>query len=310
MTIGVTIPASDTYAAANLVDEFVVQTREAADAGLSSVWFPQLLDYDAVTVAAVAGREIPGISVGTGVVPLYPRHPLLVSALAQTAQAATGGRFTLGLGLGAKPFLEPVFGQPFPPQIEHLREYLTVLRPLVSGEETEFDGETVSLHPSMPTAVPGAKPVPIVVAAMGPRALAVAGELADGTLPYLAGPKALSTSVVPVIGRAAESAGRPAPKVIAVFPAVVTGEVEATRELLAERLAVYDTIPSYQRILAAEGVSRAAELAVIGDEQTIAAAVGRYFDAGATEVVISQAGVRSSEDRLRTWKLLGELNKR
>ncbi|WP_370945581.1 TIGR03564 family F420-dependent LLM class oxidoreductase [Amycolatopsis sp. cg5] len=310
MTIGVTIPASDTYQAANLIEEFVNQTGQAAAAGLSSVWFPQLLDYDAVMVAALAGRAFPGISVGTGVVPIYPRHPLLISALAQTAQAATGGRFTLGLGLGSKPFLKPAFGQPYPPPVQHLREYLAVLRPLLSGVETEFDGDILSLHPSMPTIVPGAKPVPIVVAAMGPKALATAGELADGTLPYFAGPKALSTNIVPVIGRAAASAGRPRPRVIAVFPAVVTREVEATREVLGERLAAYEEIPSYRRILDAEGVAHAVDLAVVGDEELVAAAVQRYFDAGATEVVISQAGVRSGEDRLRTWRLLGELNKR
>jgi F420-dependent oxidoreductase-like protein len=309
MTIGVALPSGDTDNAANIVDELIAQTRQAADAGLDSVWFSQLLGHDAITVAALAGREVPGIAVGTSIVPMYPRHPLLLSSLAQTAQAATGGRFTLGIGLGAKDLLEPVYGVPYPPPIRHLREYLTVLRQVLDGGQASFDGETISAHPTLPTAVAGAAPVPVIVAAMGPQALKVTGELADGTLPYLAGPRALSKHIVPVITKAAEAAGRPAPKIIAAVPAVVTDDVDAVRAIAAAQLGFYNTIPSYRRIIEAEGVSGAADLAVIGDEEMVAKAVRRYFDAGATEVVVTQAGLRDSEDRLRTWKLLGELAK-
>ncbi|MFD8493955.1 LLM class F420-dependent oxidoreductase [Amycolatopsis sp. NPDC059657] len=306
MTIGVALPSGDTDGASNLVEELIDQTRQAAAAGIDSVWFSQLQNYDAVTVAALAGREVPGIAVGSSVVPIYPRHPLLLSALGQTAQAATGGRFTLGVGLGSEKLLKPAYGVDYPPPIRHLREYLTALRPLLNGEAAEFDGELLSSHPFAPTAVPGSAPVPILVAAMGPQALKVTGELADGTLPFLAGPRALAELIVPVINAAAESAGRPKPKIVAAFPAIVTSDVDTTREKAAANLAFYDSIPSYQKILAAEGVSAAHELAAIGDEETVAAAIRRYFDAGATEVVITQAGIHSSEDRLRTWRLAGD----
>ncbi len=134
MTIGVTLPAGDTGSAANLVDELITQTRQAAEAGLKSVWFSQLpLTQDAIAVAALAGREVPGIEVGTSVVPIYPRHPFLVASAALTAQAATGGRFTLGIGLGSKGFLGSVYGVEYPPPIRHLREYLTVLRQVFAG---------------------------------------------------------------------------------------------------------------------------------------------------------------------------------
>ena len=311
MTIGVALPSGDTAGVANLVDELIGQTRQAADAGLDSAWFSQQFDRDAISLAALAGREVPGIAVGTSVVPIFPRHPLLLSSLAQTAQAATGGRFSLGVGLGAKDLLEPAFGLPYPPPIRHLREYLTVLRQLLSGDPVEFDGETVSAHPTTawPTTVAGAARVPVLVAAMGPQALKVTGELADGTLPFLAGPKAVSEQIVPVITKAAEAAGRPAPKIVVAILAVVTGDVDAVRAITAKQMGFYDAIPSYQRIIAAEGVSKAAELAVVGDEDVVAAAVRRYFDAGATEVVVTQAGIRNSEERLRTWKLLGELAK-
>jgi F420-dependent oxidoreductase-like protein len=294
MTIGVTLPAGDTDSSPNLVDELIDQTRQAAEAGLKSVWFSQLpLSQDAVTVAALAGREVPGIEVGTSVVPTYPRHPLLVASAAQTAQAATGGRFTLGIGLGSKGFLGPVYGVDYPPPIRHLREYLTVLRSAFAGETVDFEGETVTAKAPGPSTVGG--DVPIIVAAMGPQALKVTAELADGTLPFLAGPRALSELIVPIM------AGK---RIIAAVPAVVTDEPDEVRKKAVEQMSFYGQIPSYRRILDAEGVGHAADLAIIGDEKTVLAGLQRYYDAGATDVLVSQTGIRSSEERRRTWEVV------
>jgi F420-dependent oxidoreductase-like protein len=307
MTIGVALPAGGAGNSPNTVDELIGQTREAADAGLTSVWFSQLFDHDAIMLAALAGRAVPGIAVGTAVVPLYPRHPLVLASLAQTAQAATGGRFTLGVGLGVRDLLEPAYGIEYPPPIQHLRESLTVLVDALDGAPVDFDGRTVSAHPPLPTAVAGGENVPVVVAAMGPQALRVTGELADGTLPFLAGPKALSELIVPTLVKAAEEAGAPAPRIIAAVPVVATDDVDVVRQVAATQLSAYRSIPSYQRIMAVEGVSDPAELAIIGDEDTVAAGLRRYFDAGATEVVLIQSGMRSARERLRTWRLAGQL---
>jgi alkanesulfonate monooxygenase SsuD/methylene tetrahydromethanopterin reductase-like flavin-dependent oxidoreductase (luciferase family) len=134
---------------------------------------------------------------------------------------------------------------------------------------------------------------------MGPQALAVTAELADGTLPYLAGPKALSERIVPVLAKA----GTPK-RVVAAVPAVVTDDPDAVRALAAEQMAFYGQIPSYRKILDAEGVDHPVELALIGDEKTVAQGIQRYYDAGATDVVLSQTGIRSAEERLRTWEAL------
>lgn len=299
MTIGVTLPSGDTDASPNLVDELVAQTRQAADAGLKSVWFSQLpLSQDAITVAALAGREVPGIEVGTSVVPTYPRHPLLVASAAGTAQAATGGRFTLGIGLGSKGFLGPVYGVEYPPPIRHLREYLTVLRKVFAGEAVDYRGETLEAHPPGPSTVAGGTGVPIIVAAMGPQALEVTAELADGTLPFLAGPRALSERIVPAM------TGK---RIIAAVPAVVTDEPDAVRELAVRQMSFYGQIPSYRKILDVEGVEHAADLALIGDEKTVLDGLKRYYDAGATDVLVSQTGIRSSEERKRTWEVISSL---
>jgi F420-dependent oxidoreductase-like protein len=310
-SIGISLPSGpeDRAGAPNKVDTLVSLSHEAAAAGLGSVWISQQFDHDALSLAAVIGHAVPGIGVGTSVVPIYPRHPVVVSSQAQTAQAASHGRFTLGLGLGAPQIVERSFGADVSKPIRHLREYLTVLGSLLTAGTVDFTGQTLRASTSMPAAVAGAEPpVPVLVAAMGPQALRVTGELADGTLPYLAGPRTLAGFIVPTISEAARAAGRAAPRIVVALFGVVTADADGVRAIAAEQMAFYLNVPSYRAVLEREGVAHPAELAVIGDEETMAAAIDRYFQAGATEVVVTNTGLNGAGDRRRTWELLGALN--
>jgi F420-dependent oxidoreductase-like protein len=289
------------------VDTLVSLSLEAAQAGLGSVWVSQQFDHDALSVAAVIGHAVPGIRIGTSVVPVYPRHPLVMSSQAQTAQAASHGRFTLGLGLGAARFVEGAFGASFDRPIRHLREYLTVLGSLFAAGAVDFTGQTLRASTPLPAALAGAQPrVPVLVAAMGPQALRVTGELADGTLPYLAGPRTLAGFLVPAITAAADSAGRPAPRIVVALAGVVTADADVVRAAQAEQMAMYGSIPSYRAVLDREGAAHPVELAVAGDEETLAAVLDRYFEAGATEIILTNTGLNGAADRRRTWKFLGE----
>lgn len=302
MTIGVAL------ALQNRIDSTVHLAREAREAGLRSAWFGQAFGYDSPSLAAIVGREVPGLHVGTAAIPVFGRHPLLVSSQAQTAQAATGGRYHLGLALGTKHLTEAGFGIPYERPIARLREFLTVLRQLVETGSADFHGELLTATTPLPASVPGAEPpVPLLVAAMAPQALRASGELADGILPLLAGPRALAEHIVPAVTAAAEAAGRPAPRIVAFVPGVVTADVEAVRETATGTLAFYEQFPSYQRVIGLSGGTRAVDLAVIGDEETVAAEVRRYREAGATEVVFTATDLGGEADRRRTWKLLGEL---
>ncbi|MEV6757171.1 LLM class F420-dependent oxidoreductase [Streptomyces sp. NPDC051214] len=302
MTIGVSLALQDR------IDPTVQLAREAHEAGLRSAWFGQTFAYDSPSLAAIVGREVPGLHVGTSAIPLFGRHPLLVSSQAQTAQAATDGRYHLGLALGTKYLTEAGFGIPYERPIRLLREFLTALRQLVETGTADFHGELLTATPPLPASVPGAEPpVPILVAAMGPQALRVSGELADGILPLLAGPRALAEHIVPAVTAAAEAVGRPAPRIVAFVPGVVTADTDAVRQTATESLAFYEQFPSYQRVIGLSGATRAADLAVIGDEETVAAEVRRYREAGATEVVFIATDLGGDADRRRTWKLLGEL---
>jgi F420-dependent oxidoreductase-like protein len=300
MTIGIAIPAG-VEPTGNAVDTYVDLAREAAAVGLGSLWFAQRFDVDALSLAAIVGSQVDGIAIGTSVVPIYPRHPIVVANQANTAQAASHGRFTLGLGLGAPTLVEPAYGVDTSRSIRHLREYLTVLDELFDHGSTDFKGDTLVARTPRPTTLAGATRPSILVAAMGPQALRVTGELADGTLPNLAGPRTLAEHIVPRITSAAERAGRPAPRIVAALAAVVTDDVANVRARLTELSAFYATIPSYRAVLEREGVTDPAVLAVVGDEAALAEAVARYRDAGATEIVLTQTALDGDESRRRTW---------
>uniref|UniRef100_A0AAU3H1N2 LLM class F420-dependent oxidoreductase n=1 Tax=Streptomyces sp. NBC_01401 TaxID=2903854 RepID=A0AAU3H1N2_9ACTN len=305
MTTGVALNANDSD---NQIDATVRLAHEASEAGLRSAWFGQTFGADSPQLAAIVGREVPGLQVGTSAIPVFGRHPLLVSSQAQTAQTATHGRYHLGLALGTKLLTETGFGIPFERPIARLREFLTALRQLTETGHADFHGELLTATTPVPARVPGAEAgVPLLVAAMGPQALRASGELADGILPYLAGPRALAEHIVPAVTAAAEAAGRPAPRIVALVSGVVTDDVDAVREKATEQLAFYEQIPSYARVIELSGGRRAADVAVIGDEAHIAAEVRRYRDAGATEVVFSGTEIAGDTDRRRTWDLLGSL---
>ncbi|MFY9768107.1 MAG: TIGR03564 family F420-dependent LLM class oxidoreductase [Mycobacterium sp.] len=293
-------------AAANAVDDAISQASGAFHRGVRQVWLNQRFDVDALTLAAVISAAVRGLGVGTAVVPINPRHPLLVASAAQTAQAAAHGKFSLGIGLGGNALEQRAFGIPSGKEVTRLREYLTVLRSIRDDGEVDFQGQELAARPPLSPAVAGGRPFPVYVAALGPRALHAAGELADGTVTYLAGPRTIEEFIAPTIARAAADAGRPPPRIIASVPVAVTSTPDAARADAATSLHFYDQIPSYQKIMARESVTHAADLAVIGDPDAVIGQLLRYRAAGATDVVLSPFQTQPSALR-DLWAVAAEL---
>jgi alkanesulfonate monooxygenase SsuD/methylene tetrahydromethanopterin reductase-like flavin-dependent oxidoreductase (luciferase family) len=177
MPIGVVLNVRAT--ASNAVDDIVAQARRAFDVGVRQIWLAQQFQYDAIALAGLVGAAVPGLGVGTFVVPINPRHPLIVATLAQTAQAASHGNFSLGLGLGAHAPEQQAFGTAWPNTVGRLREHLEVLRSIFHTGAVDYHGAEFTAAPEWPVALPGGTPVPVYVAAMGPKALRVTGELGD-----------------------------------------------------------------------------------------------------------------------------------
>jgi F420-dependent oxidoreductase-like protein len=293
--------------AANLVDDVIAQAARAHELGVKQVWLAQQLNYDAISLAALVGAAVPGLGVGTSVVPINPRHPLIVAQMAQTAQAATHGNFSLGLGLGARVIERPAFGSDWTNGITRLREHLTILRSVFDTGRVDFIGSEISASPSWPVQVAGGTPIPVYVAAMGPKALRVTGELADGTIPYLAGPRTVGEFIVPTIDKAAAEAGRSAPRVIVAVPVQLSADVENARAAAAQQLSFYESIPSYRNVIAREGVDSIVDLAAIGSEETVARTLHSYLNAGATELTLSPLERTDSAEREALWSLAAGL---
>jgi len=278
---------------------------EAASSGGLEYWLPQGFGVDALTALAAVGRDVPDARFGTFVVPTYARHPMVMAMQALTVQAAAGGRFTLGIGLSHRPVVERAYGLSYDTPVRHMREYLSVLVPLLHGEKVRFAGEEITSRGFSPLAVPDVVPPPVLVAALGPQMLRVTGQHADGTVLWMVGPKTIADHVVPTITAAAAAAGRPRPQVVAGLPVSVTADPDEAREMATGALALYGELPSYRAMLDREGVEGPADIAVIGDEEAVAAQLRHVVDVGATALVVHVLG--SPEDRRRTTALLCEL---
>jgi F420-dependent oxidoreductase-like protein len=284
----------------------VDQVQRMADAGFASAASSQIFGYDALTLLAVVGQRVPGIDLSTAVVPTYPRHPIALAGQALTVQAATGGRLVLGIGLSHKIVIETVFGQSFDQPVRHMREYLSILLPALRGEAVSFQGETLSATTWAPLDVEAPAP-PVVVAALGPRMLELAGSVADGTATWMTGPATIRDHVVPSITAAAEAAGRPAPRVVVALPVCVTDDVDRARASAADEFSVYGTLPSYRAMLDREGAEGPGDVALVGDEAAVTEQIAALDVAGATEFVASIYGDR--DERARTFELLAGLSK-
>jgi F420-dependent oxidoreductase-like protein len=256
--------------------------RQAEAMGFDNVWIAHTMGVDAMTALTVAGAGTARIRMGTAVVPTFPRHPVVMAQQALTTAVACGGRFELGIGLSHKMLIEDMYGISYAHPAAHMREYLEVLLPALRGEHVKHHGERYNVN--IRVAVPGAAPMPVLVAALGPAMLKVAGELADGTITWMTGPRTLEQHIVPAIGAAAAAAGRPQPRVVAGLPVVLTTDVDAARKKIAEMLAIYGMLPSYRAMLDREGVAGAGDIAMVGDEAALRAGIARLRDVGVTDL--------------------------
>jgi F420-dependent oxidoreductase-like protein len=286
------------------IDQVVAEAREAEADGFASYWAPQIFGHDALTVLAVVGREVPRIELGTSVVPTFPRHPMMLAQQCLSVQQASGGRLCLGIGLSHRLVIEDILGQSFDKPVRHLREYLEVLGPLSRGEAVDHTGDVFSVHIGL--TLTGVPPFPIVVAALGEQMLKLTARLADGTLTWCTGPKTLASHTVPTITRAAEAAGRPAPRVIAALPVCVTDDPRGALERLASALALYGTLPSYRAMLDREGVAGPADIAIVGSESEVAERVAALAEIGVTDFAAAESGA-TPDERARTRAVLRSL---
>lgn len=263
------------------LDGLIARAKDLEARGFHSMWMANIFGLDAIIAQAIVGRETEQIELGTAVVPSYPRHPAALAQQCVTAQAAANGRFVLGVGLSHQLVIENMFGLSYAKPARHMREYMAVLGPLLRGEPAKFEGEEYRVN--MALDMPGASPVPVLIAALGDHMLRIAGRTSDGTILWMTGPQTIESHIGPKLRAAASEAGRSEPRIVAGFPIVVTNDADAVRERIGKALVMYGQLPSYRAMLDKEGAAGPADIAIVGDEKTVDASLDRLRDVGVTD---------------------------
>jgi F420-dependent oxidoreductase-like protein len=234
-----------------------------------------------MTLIAMAGQRTSRIELGTAVVPTYARHPFVMAQQALTVQSATQGRFTLGIGLSHQPVIEGMWGLSYDKPARHMREYLAVLMPLVTEFKVAYKGDLYRTYGAL--TVPGATPLTVMIAALAPLMLRIAGEHTAGTVTWMTGARAIETHVGPKLRAAAEEAGRPAPRIATGLPIAVTDDEARGRARAGQIFRMYGQLPNYRRILDVGGVPGPAEVALVGNEASVERQLRELASSGATD---------------------------
>ena len=281
MRIG--INGSSLIATGAPLGQLVDHAAQAEADGFSTYWLAQLAVPDALTAIALMGATTSTMEIGTAVIPTWPRHPLMLAAQALTVQEAIGPRLILGIGLAHKSSIEGTLKIPFATPAKHMDEYLQVLLPALTDRKVSFTGDIWSAETDGIGGAASVEAPTVMLAAMGPRMLQLAGERTAGSILWLSGPKAIAEQIKPALDQAAADAGRPAPRIVASVPVCVTSKPDDVKGMVAALLAGYNDLPSYRGVMDTEGAGGPADVSLIGSEDDVRAGLAAFADAGTTD---------------------------
>ena len=289
-------------------DRIVQQAIDAEAEGFTSLWYASAVFGDPLVAMALAGRATTTIELGTSVLQTYTCHPVLqANRAASTAATMDRPGLTVGVGPSHQPVIEAMFGLSYEHVGAHTEEYIAVLGTLLRGEGVHHHGAHFNVE--IPAVAPLPQPVSLMLSALAPRLLRVAGAATDGTILWMGNAPAIANHVAPKINAAASAAGRPAPRIVAGLPVAVHDDVAEARETAAKSFANYGVLPNYRRLLDIGGAAGPGDAAIVGDEAAVTGQIEALFEAGATDVWAAPfpVGHDRSASRQRTRALLREL---
>ena len=291
------------------LESTIAQGISAESDGFDSFWVPHLSHqgFDGLTILGLIGSQTHKIELGTAVVPTYPRHPTALAQQAMTIQVVTSGRLSLGIGPSHQRNVEDAWGLSYSKPAQHVRDYLSVIKPLVNNGSVSFSGDNYQVTTQIE--MHGITPFPIMISALAPAMLNLAGELADGTITWMAGIGAIEKHVVPRINKSAANCGRPIPRTCVGLPVCVTDDKGTAFEKAAKSFERYGTLRNYRRILDIEGADGPADVAIIGNEIEVERQLRALSDSGATDFLASifSPDDSNTDSYDRTKALLGSL---
>lgn len=273
----------------------VAAIERAERIGLTGIWAPTMgTGPDALISFAAAAMRTERVSLGTGVLPVFPRHPLVVAQQALAVDSLAPGRLRLGIGTSHRPSMEGAFGIPMQAPLRRLREYVTVLAAALAGREVDHAGEFYTARARFATA---GSAIPLLIAALSPNAFRLAGEITDGAVSWLCPPAYLERVALPAMAEGAKRAAHPAPPLVAGIPVAVCDDLDAARDAVRTQLGRYVQAPYYQQMLVTAGLPEAATgrwsdemidaVVVAGDEAAVAARLEAIGGSGIDEVAVT-----------------------
>jgi F420-dependent oxidoreductase-like protein len=286
MRVGLMIgPEKGRYA--QKVARLVADAEAAERAGFTSIWVPQLPgDFDALTAIALMGRATDRVELGTAVLPIQTRHPVAMAQQALSNQAVCEGRFTLGLGPSHHWIVEDMLGLSYEKPARQVRDYLEVLNAAFAGPgPVDVENDSYRVHnPLDVTDIP----TPVLLAALAPVMLRIAGEQASGTILWMADERAIGEHVLPRITKAAAEVGRPSPRIVAGVPVVLChdDEVADARAWANQVLGHAEYSPNYQRLLEHGDAADVGDVLAAGDETAVVDRLRSFRDAGVTDLAV------------------------
>ncbi|KUI27292.1 LLM class F420-dependent oxidoreductase [Mycobacterium sp. IS-1742] len=314
MRVGLMVGSDRERPRADRLSGLLDDGRAAEEQGFASFWFPQVPGYlDAMTAVALLGRVTERIEIGTAVVPIQTRHPLIMAQQAATTQVACDGRFTLGVGASHDWIISGQLGLPYDRPARLVQDYLAVLGASLSGPgAVDVDNDSYRVHGAID--VTDSYEVPVLLAALGPVMLRLAGERAGGTILWMADERAIEGHIAPRLTDAASAAGRPAPRIVAGVPVALCSprEVDDARAYAGEVLGHAELSPNYLRLLEHGDADDVGDTMAAGDEATVSARLRRYRDAGVTDLAarvipLGDDPAARRESRRRTQEFVASL---
>ncbi len=290
------------------IDAVRETARFAESAGFDGLWISQSNAVDPLVALAAVGGDVPTLAeVGTSVVPLYGRHPVGLAQEAMTAQSALGGRLTLGIGPSHRRSVEGSMGLSWDRPFGYTCDFLDGLQPLLAGDPADVEGTDLTTRAHLAIDAPD---TPILLAALGPRMLELAGSRTAGTTVGQCGPKTIAGHIAPRVIEAAERAGRHRPRIMALVRICVTDDRAAAYAQARQVGAAYRDLPSYAAVLAREGLTEPADLHLIGSWEQVLDGLGTYTDAGVTDLRIEVVAPTPADTERTRDALAGHLSNR
>jgi len=276
------------------LDESIARAQAAERLGYESIWTSQLPDArDASLVLAAYAAATKRVGLGIGVLPIYTRHPTAMAQMAATLDEISGGRFILGIGISHKVTVESMWGMHLDSPLTAMREYLDIVRTSLREGSCSYEGKYFTARWAY--SAPRRPDLPVMISALNPHMLDLAGEHADGVVLWMCSPGYIRDHVVPAVTAGRKKAGKTLEgfEIVAPVPVCLTTDRAAAQAVFRNTVERYANLPYYRKMMDASGF--AAELesgdisaemldeyAGIGDENQVRDAIRRYREAGAT----------------------------